>query len=114
MKISHLASECCCLAAVSAVRCQDFSPNGQFAPWTFRPAVDISPHARFAHRRFEKGAKRPWGEKSIKGKVSNETGDHLTRQVLVGDATSPILPEGGPEIDVNQVNLRGLGGQSMR
>jgi len=40
----------------------DFSPRGQFAPWTFRTTLDISPHGRFAHRRFA-----PWtcGETSI-------------------------------------------------
>ena len=74
------------------MRCQDFSPHGQFAPWTFRPALEtirrIRPMGYFAHRRFAPwswidvlpqvhgakclwanrlwdetcGAKRPWGE----------------------------------------------------
>ena len=38
-----------------------FAPQPQFAPWTFRPTLDISPHRWFAHRRFTPwcGAKRP-------------------------------------------------------
>ena len=53
--------------------CQDFSPHGQFAPWTFpmyrhfatwaiRPLLGISTHRRFAHRRF---APWMWGETSV-------------------------------------------------
>ena len=85
------------LFAPRTVRPMDASPRiRHFAPWAIRP-IDVS--KRGAGRNVH-GANCPLGEKSIKGKVSHGTGDHLTRQVLAGVATSPVLPEGGPEIDV--------------
>ena len=68
--------------------CQDFSPHRHFAPWTFRPTVDISPHRQFAHRRFAQWA---WGETSID--VSPRTRHFapwaLVRNVHRRFATSP-------------------------
>jgi len=66
----------------------DFSPHGQFAPWTFCPTLDISPHGRspmgdspIDDSPHERGAKRP--EKNV-------APDNISLSVLADQKWLPV------------------------
>ena len=61
---------------------------GRFAPWTFRPTLDISPHGQFAHTRRFGFAPRRCSETSIDVSLHLRGAKRLWVNCLRGEMSS--------------------------